>query len=115
MVVMIFEYQIDEAYLDAYRHHADTMRQLSSEFDGLLSIQRYVQPVDPTRLLTLAFFRDEEAVRAWRNLPAHREAQAKGRQHIFNSYRLCMADVIRDYGKLERDDVPDDSRLYHQE
>ncbi len=111
MIAMIFEYQLDEVHLDSYRHHADRMRQLGAEFDGLLSIQRYVHPDNPTQLLTLAFFSDEEAVRAWRNLSPHREAQVKGRQNIFTSYRLCMADVIRDYGKVNRGDVPEDSQL----
>ena len=41
---------------------------------------------------------DEAAVVAWRNLEAHRRAQAKGRDGIFRNYRLRVASVIRDYG-----------------
>jgi hypothetical protein len=40
-------------------------------------------------------------------------AQAKGRAEIFQNYRLRVAGVIRDYGMLEREPAPRDSRQLH--
>src|SRR2546430_11058215 len=40
------------------------------------------------KLLSLSFWRDEEAVRRWRNLAGHREAQARGRSGDRKSTRL---------------------------
>ena len=61
----------------------------------------------------LAYWRDEEAVRKWRNVQKHREAQAKGRAGIFTKYRLRVAQVLRDYTQEERAEAPKDSRKVH--
>jgi heme-degrading monooxygenase HmoA len=64
-------------------------------------------------LLSLSFFRDEAAVLAWRNLPGHRAAQARGRGSVFSDYRLRIAAVLRDYGLDDRAQAPEDSRRLH--
>ena len=69
--------------------------------------------VTPGKYVSLSFWRDEEAVRAWRNTTKHRYAQARGRSGIFENYRLRVASVLRDYGMRERDDAPADSRQAH--
>ncbi|MDO8372955.1 MAG: antibiotic biosynthesis monooxygenase, partial [Polaromonas sp.] len=68
---------------------------------------------EPDKLLSLQFWRDESCLQAWRNLEAHRAAQAAGRSTMFRDYRLRIADVIRDYGLRERDEAPADSRRAH--
>jgi heme-degrading monooxygenase HmoA len=40
----------------------------------------------------------------------HRAAQAKGRARIFDTYRIRVAQVTRDYDKERRGDAPADSR-----
>jgi heme-degrading monooxygenase HmoA len=65
-------------------------------------------------MLSLSFWRDEEAVKRWRELEAHRMAQARGRGGIFADYRLRIAGVVRDYGMNERrEQAPADSRAKH--
>ncbi|TIU78806.1 MAG: antibiotic biosynthesis monooxygenase, partial [Mesorhizobium sp.] len=65
---------------------------------------------DPKRMLSLSFWRDEEAVKDWRNTEEHRQAQQAGRGGIFAGYRLRIAQVVRDYGLTERAEAPEDSR-----
>jgi heme-degrading monooxygenase HmoA len=65
-------------------------------------------------LLSLSFFRDEAAVKDWRNRPHHRATQARGRGGVFKDYRLRIAEVARDYGMSEREQAPADSRAAHQ-
>jgi hypothetical protein len=48
---------------------------------------------EPGKILSLGFFRDEQALQDWRNLPPHREAQAKGRGDFFTNYRLRIAGI----------------------
>ena len=57
-------------------------------------------------MLSLSFWRDEEAVKAWRNTEEHRQAQKAGRGGIFAGYRLRIAHVVRDYGMTERAEAP---------
>ena len=62
-------------------------------------------------MLSLSFWRDEEAVLQWRQLEVHRRAQARGRDTVFSDYRLRVAQVLRDYGLAERKEAPADSRI----
>lgn len=89
------------------------MRPLLERIDGFISIERFESLSEPGKILSLSFFRDEQAVQAWRNLAEHRAAQAKGRNELFSNYRLRIAGVIRDYGMSERGQVPADSRARH--
>jgi len=81
--------------------------------DGFISVERFQSLTEPGKLLSLSFWRDEEAVRAWRNLPSHRATQEAGRAGVFRDYRLRVAAVIRDYGLNEREEAPADSRSAH--
>ena len=64
-------------------------------------------------LVALAATWSAKAVRAWRNRPAHRATQAKGRAGVFSGYRLRVASVLRDYGLDDRAQAPGDSRQAH--
>ena len=45
--------------------------------------------------LTLAWFRDEASLRAWKTHPRHAEAQRRGRERWYEHYLLDVAQVIR--------------------
>lgn len=113
MIAVIFEVEIAEGRKQDYLDEAAELRALLGEIDGFISIERFQSVTEPHKLLSLSFFRDEEAVRNWRNLAEHRAAQVKGRGGIFANYRLRVASVLRDYGMNERTEVPDDSRRTH--
>ena len=113
MIAVIFEVQVAPARKQDYLDIAAELRPLLEQVDGFLSIERFQSLSNPEKLLSLSFFRDEEAVRDWRNLSQHRSAQRQGRDGIFADYRLRVAGVIRDYGMFERDEAPRDSRAAH--
>ena len=81
--------------------------------DGFISIERFESLAEPGKLLSLSFWRDEAAVAAWRARPPHRSAQVAGRAVVLADYRLRVAEVRRDYGLVERDQAPPDSRQQH--
>ncbi|WP_027040288.1 antibiotic biosynthesis monooxygenase family protein [Mesorhizobium ciceri] len=110
MIAVIFEVEPAEDRRDAYLSIAADLRPLLDGIDGFLSIERFQSLADPNRILSLSFWRDEEAVKAWRNTEEHRQAQKAGRGGIFAGYRLRIAHVVRDYGLTERDEAPGDSR-----
>ena len=113
MIAVIFEVRPAEGQMQHYLDIAAALRADLSRVEGFISVERFQSLTDPGKLLSLSFFRDEEAVRQWRNLAAHRTAQAKGRSGIFADYRLRIASVIRDYGLNDRDEAPADSRRAH--
>ncbi len=114
MIAVIFEvWPADDTRREQYLDIAASLRNDLSQIDGFLSIERFQSITEPDKLLSLSFWRDEEAVSRWRNLPSHRLAQAKGRDGVFEDYRLRVASVMRDYGLEEREEAPDDSRVVH--
>jgi heme-degrading monooxygenase HmoA len=79
--------------------------------DGFISVERFQSVTNPNKYLSLSFWRDEKAVKIWRNLFEHRQAQKQGRSKIFKDYRLRVSQVIRDYGMNDRDRRPEDSSI----
>jgi heme-degrading monooxygenase HmoA len=114
MIAVIFEVWPAEGEKQHYLDLAAALRADLERVDGFLSIERFQSLTEPSKLLSLSFWRDEEAVRAWRNRPPHRATQAKGRAGVFANYRLRVASVLRDYGLTERAEAPDDSRAAHR-
>lgn len=113
MIAVIFEVVPGEGRRDAYLGMAGDLKPLLETIDGFISVERFQSLSHPSKMLSLSFWRDEAAVLAWRNLEAHRGAQAAGRAGVFADYRLRVASVIRDYGLRERDEAPADSRERH--
>lgn len=106
MIAVIFEVIPAEGRYDDYLEHAARLRPLLEQVDGFLSVERFQSLSQPGKLVSLSFWRDEEAVRRWREQPQHRATQAAGRAGIFTDYRLRVAAVVRDYGLYERAEAP---------
>lgn len=113
MIAVIFELTPAEGRRQEYLDLAAGLRAELDKADGFISIERYESLTTPGKMVSLSFWRDQEAVRRWRNLQLHREAQAKGRGGIFSAYRLRVAEVIRDYSLDERSQAPADSLAIH--
>ncbi|MGY4395798.1 heme-degrading monooxygenase HmoA [Sphingomonas sp. UYAg733] len=113
MIAVIFEVWPAAGERDHYLDLAAKLRPVLEKIDGFVSIERFQSLSDPDKLLSLSFWRDEAAVTEWRNQPAHRATQAKGRETVFTDYRLRIAGVARDYGMTDRAQAPGDSRVAH--
>jgi heme-degrading monooxygenase HmoA len=113
MIAVIFEVWPHPERKGEYLDIAAELRPLLDGIDGFISIERFQSLSQPEKLLSLSFWRDEDAVAQWRRLEAHRDAQARGRAMVFKDYRLRIASVVRDYGLNERDEAPADSKAVH--
>ncbi len=118
MIAIIFEVEPVAAHRDAYLDIAAKLRPELEKIDGFISVERFQSITNLGKMLSLSFFQDEAAVRAWRNLESHRRAQEAGRGRgghdgLFAGYRLRVASVLRDYSLEDREQAPDDSRAIH--
>lgn len=113
MIAVIFEVMPNPDKRQTYLDIAAGLRPRLDGIDGFVSIERFQSLADPNKLLSLSFWRDEEAVAQWRNTEEHRVAQASGRSTVFQNYRLRIAGVVRDYGLHDRSEAPADSRSAH--
>lgn len=113
MQVIIFEVWPKEGRRGDYMAMAAELRGLLADIPGFVSVERFESLTEPGKILSLSFWEDEDAIRAWRETRAHRVAQALGRSTMFADYRLRVAAVTRDYGMTRREEAPDDSRAVH--
>ncbi len=113
MIAVIFEVIPHPDRKADYLDMAALMRPLVDEIDGFISVERFQSLTNPDKLLSLSFFRDQQAIEDWRRLTKHRAAQSAGRSGMFTNYHLRIADVIRNYGLFDREEAPRDSREKH--
>jgi heme-degrading monooxygenase HmoA len=114
MIAVIFEVVPAEGRKESYLDHAARLRPELEKIDGFISVERFQSLTQPGKILSLSFFRDEEAIAEWRNHEKHRITQAAGRGGIFEDYRLRIGEIVRDYGMTERrEHAPKDSQDRH--
>jgi len=113
MIAVIFEFTPAEGRKQEYLDLAAGLREELGRAEGFISIERFESITAPGHFVSISFWQDEDAVRRWRNVQEHREAQAKGRGGIFSAYRLRVAQVLRDYSLAERGEAPRDSVSAH--
>ena len=106
MIAVIFEVEPSEGRAARYFELAGQLKEQLVHQDGFISVERFESLATPGRVLSLSFWRDEAAVRRWRELDEHRAAQAEGRGGVFAHYRLRVAQVLRDYGLNDGAQVP---------
>lgn len=109
MIAIIFEVTPKSDQRANYLAIAAKLKAVLERQDGFISVERFESLTTPGKLLSLSFWRDEEAVMNWRKEEEHRRAQAAGRDRVFADYKLRVASVIRDYGMEDRAEAPEDS------
>jgi len=109
MIAVIFEVYPTEQGKDEYLAIAAGLRALLSGHPGFIAIDRFQSLSDERKLLSVSYWENEAAVQAWRNVAEHRLAQQKGKDRLFERYRILVTEVLRDYTASERAQAPADS------
>jgi heme-degrading monooxygenase HmoA len=110
MLAVIFEVIPTEEGKPVYLKIAAKLRSFLENRDGFISIERFQSLTEEGKILSLSFWRDENSIAEWRNVLEHRNAQKKGKEFLFRSYRIRVAEVIRDYTGTDRNEAPADSK-----
>jgi heme-degrading monooxygenase HmoA len=108
MMAVIFEVWPASGRKDDYLKMAAALRSEVEQIDGFISVERFESLYEQGKLLSLQFWRDDEAIGRWRRHLEHRKAQAAGKGGMFANYRLRIAEVVRDYGPQDRAQAPVD-------
>jgi heme-degrading monooxygenase HmoA len=106
MFAVIFEVEPEPDRLQDYLDIAGRLRPELEKIDGFISIERFKSLSQKDKILSLSFWRDEEAIARWRQHEQHHAAQRTGRDRIFRDYRIRVSAVMRDYGMYERAQAP---------
>lgn len=97
MFAVIFEVIIKENKKDEYLSIASKLKEQLIEEKGFISIERFQSLVQENKLLSLSFWEDEKSILNWKKNLDHFSAQKKGRESIFEDYRIRVVEVKRDY------------------
>jgi heme-degrading monooxygenase HmoA len=108
MFAVIFEVVPKPGRSQDYLDIAASLRPELEKDDGFISIERFQSLTNPGKILSLSFWRDEAALIRWRQHQQHHAAQRKGRDELFLDYRIRIAQTVRDYSLLRRDEAPQD-------
>ena len=87
MYAVIFEVEPEPGRRQDYLEIAAQLRPELEQIDGFISVERFQSLTQEGKVLSLSFWRDEEAVARWRRHEQHRDAQRAGRGGIFKNYR----------------------------
>ena len=83
---------IDEGYTDT----AENMLALASEQPGFLGVESVREQSGLG--ITVSYWKDEESIRKWKNHAAHQKAQRFGKEKWYQSYKIRVSKVCKDYG-----------------
>lgn len=77
-----------------YAAMAARMVELAAEQPGFLGLESAREEIG----ITVSYWRDLDAIAAWKANAEHREAQRLGRERWYAGFRLRIARIERDYG-----------------
>jgi heme-degrading monooxygenase HmoA len=106
MFVVVFEVEPKEGREQDYLDLAAQLKSEIEEIEGFISVEGFKSTTRPGRLVSVSYWRDEEAVKRWRDHNRHHLAQLSSRDQIFADYRITVAEVERQYGTMERAPTP---------
>lgn len=86
---------------DGYAAMSDRMTTLAAQQPGYLGIES-ARSADGLGI-TVSYWIDEHAARAWKKVAEHIEAQRIGRERWYEAYRVRIAKVEREYGSRSPD------------
>jgi heme-degrading monooxygenase HmoA len=94
MIVVLFFSKLTEQAGDEYVATDQRLMEKARTAPGFVDVKSF-SAADGERL-TIVWWKDLETLRAWREDPEHRAAQAKGRALWYRYYDMEVAEVVRE-------------------
>src|SRR5271165_1745241 len=94
MIVVVFRSHLSPEAGDDYSAMAAEMLATAKQMPGFVEFKSFKS--DDGERVSLVYWQDHETMAAWRNHPRHRIAQEKGRSRWYSSYRIEIANVVRE-------------------
>lgn len=79
---------------NGYTEMADRMVELACQQEGFLGVESARNEIG----ITVSYWRDLESIRRWKEHMEHSVAREKGRNEWYQSFKVRIAKVERDYG-----------------
>ena len=98
-VISLFRFRMRDltpAQREEYSSTAERLLALASAMPGFISFRHYTS--DDSEMLVVVEFASAAALAAWRDHPAHRRAQQRGRDDFYAEYEIINCAVLHKYG-----------------
>lgn len=97
MLAVIFEVEMNPGRGEDYFELTGNLRPELEAIEGFISVERFQSLGDENKYVSVSFWRDEKAIKTWRDHVEHRIAQDRGKRELFADFRIRVAEVVRDY------------------
>ena len=102
MIVVVFEVTLKPEVGQRYFDLAAELRPELEGIEGFISVERFQSLATENKYVSLSFWRDEDAVRRWREHDRHLLTQALGKSEIFADFRISVGEIDRQYSLADR-------------
>ena len=98
MMVVIVEFELRAGAESQFEIALKHMQEQVKRYDGFLGEAPCCSLADEKKFVTLFYWRDREAMKAWRENPEHVKTQQLCREKIFAWYKIRVCEIERQYG-----------------
>ena len=112
MILVLFEVVVKKEGVKDYLALAAGLKDELARAPGQIRSERFASLVNEGKLLSLSDWENEQAVEKWRNTMKHRMGQRRGRESLFESYTITVAEKLRSYTATGRAETPEDSKVF---
>lgn len=113
MFAVIFEAESTIENQNEYFDMTSDLLPILEKWDGFISMEKFVSTADKRKTLILSYWRNERDITKWRNSLKHQTCLKAGKISLFNSYRIRITEIIRDYTESKRNDAPSTLDRFH--
>ena len=97
MMVVIVEFELRAGAESQFEIALKHMQEQVKRYDGFLGEAPCCSLDDEKKFVTLFYWRDREAMKAWRENPEHVKTQQLCREKIFAWYKIRVCELEREY------------------
>ncbi len=97
MVIVIFQFSTNPNMSEEYFKEAEKLKEEIKKESGFISVERYKSNNTADSYVSISTWEDKNAVERWHKNKKHQISQDKGKQKIFKSFRIRVAEVFKDY------------------
>ena len=97
MVIVVFQFSTKPNMSDEYFNEVELLKKELENEKGFISAERYKSTTDKDSYVSISTWKDKKSVDRWHKNKKHQLSQNKGKEEIFKSFRIRVAEVFKDY------------------
>ena len=97
MVIVVFQFSTKPNMSDEYFNEVELLKKELEKEEGFISAERYKSTTDKDSYVSISTWKDKKSVERWHQNKKHQLSQNKGKEEIFKSFRIRVAEVFKDY------------------